>query len=218
MVRFYLILNQQTMKKSAIVVVIIILLLYGNSLWWWWSISLQEENPPFGRRLTLTRTKYGPREHVHWYCGHRWDTCGSTRLAHHIHNPNSEVVASPCRYQYHHLPFGLLFHTALLEGCLDCLHHLPPVRWGLWIRLHICPCPYPSCRLRFPVFCHPPPEFIRPHPQWASGVVRMKPIGVPLHLLIVRHSVVDQEGCHYLHNVIPRVGTCCYRSTRSTMI
>ena len=36
--------------------------------------------------LILTRTKYGPRAYyVHWYCGYRWDTCGSTlasRVAH----------------------------------------------------------------------------------------------------------------------------------------
>ena len=31
-----------------------------------------------GRVLTLTRTKYGPCAYVHWYCGHRWDTYGST--------------------------------------------------------------------------------------------------------------------------------------------
>ena len=31
------------------------------------------------RMLILTRTKYGPRAYyVHWYCGYRWDTCGST--------------------------------------------------------------------------------------------------------------------------------------------
>ena len=33
--------------------------------------------------LTLTRTKYGPQVYIHWYCGHRWDTCGAT-------NPCSE--------------------------------------------------------------------------------------------------------------------------------
>ena len=31
-----------------------------------------------GRMLILTRTKYGPRAYYfHWYCGYRWDTCGS---------------------------------------------------------------------------------------------------------------------------------------------
>ena len=71
------------MKKSAIVVVIISLLVYGNLLWWRCSVSLREENPPFGRGLTLTRKKYGPRAHVHWYCGHRWDTYGSTTRRQH---------------------------------------------------------------------------------------------------------------------------------------
>ena len=29
--------------------------------------------------LIPTQTKYGPQAYyVHWYCGYRWDTCGST--------------------------------------------------------------------------------------------------------------------------------------------
>ena len=45
-----------------------------------------------GRVLTLTRTKYRPRAYVHCYCGHRWDTCGSTVADVKPHTlPGSEV-------------------------------------------------------------------------------------------------------------------------------